>query len=113
MGFKLLLPVIKANVNISTYMRVDLSMCINVYQCIYVCVYIHVLKIQVHNVTVHMCTYMHVYIYLCTNINKYVPYLGRPTRKSCCVLAMTGSVSLEMLVMEPNTLREQVQVTVR
>ena len=45
-----------------------------------------------------MFTYIAVYIY--TYIHKYVPYIGRPTRRNSCVPVITGSVSLEMRVME-------------
>jgi len=39
-------------------------------------------------------------VYICTYIHKYVPYIGRPTRRNTCVPVITGSVSLEMRVME-------------
>ena len=35
-----------------------------------------------------------------TYIHKYVPYIGRPTRRSTCVTVITVSASLEMQVME-------------
>jgi len=63
-----------------------------VYLCMYVCVYIYLFKIQIHNV--HICIWIYTYIH------RYVPYIGRPMKRSTYIPVITGSANLETQVME-------------
>jgi len=61
-----------------------------------------------------VCAYIHInyiYVYVYTYIHKYVPYIGRPTRRNTCVPGpvITGSVSLEMRAKEQAARRNKLQ----